>query len=112
MLPKRRRVTKRLFDRVMKEGSVLHSPLFTLRFVKESPDMYSHFAVVAPKSVAKSAHIRNSLRRKGYNACREIPIPLPCVGLLFFKKGSINAPQLQIVTELKLLFKKAQLLHE
>lgn len=112
MLPKRRRVTKRLFDRVMKEGSVLHSPLFTFRFITESPDMYSHFAIVAPKSVAKSAYIRNSLRRKGYNACREIPISLPCVGLLFFKKGSINAPHLQIVSELMVLFKKAHILHE
>ncbi len=90
MLPKYRRVTKSLFNQVIKEGKTLHGDLLYLRFVSESLDSYSHIAFVAPKTVAKLAVDRNKLRRRGYSAVSSIEIK-PIIGVFFFKKEAQKA---------------------
>ncbi len=108
MLPKRRRVTKKLLEQTLKEGSVLHSPSFIFRFKKESPDKYSHFAFIVPKTVSKSAVERNKMRRKGYNIVRKMSINKG-YGLFFYKKGSQKSTIEELNNEIKGLISKANL---
>ncbi len=109
MLSKHRRVTKSLFDTVLKEGKTTHGNLLYLRYMPKSLDLYSHFAFVAPKSVAKLAVDRNKLRRKGYS----ILYPLNTtnsVGVFFFKKEAKNVSSMDISSDVISLLKKANLL--
>jgi len=87
MLPKRKRVTKEIFQDIIKTGRTLSSPLFVFRYIPNSTPRY---AFVAPKSVAKQAIIRNKLRRQGYNILRKYKLK-PYLGAFFYKKGSQNA---------------------
>lgn len=109
MLSKHRRVTKSLFDTVLKEGKTLHGNLLYLRYISKSLDKYSHFAFVAPKSVAKLAVNRNSLRRKGYSAIHPLSTS-NSVGVFFYKKEAKNASSMDISNDVVVLLKKANLL--
>jgi ribonuclease P protein component len=109
MLTKNRRVSKSLFDKVLKEGSVIHSSLFSLRFVPKSVDKYSHIAFVAPKSVAKGAVERNKLRRRGYSGVSKLQV-LPSVCVFFYKKEAKLSPQSDISFDIEALLKRAKLL--
>lgn len=103
MIPKKKRMTKDVFLSVMKEGKILSSPLFLLRFFNYGGPKY---ACVVPKSVEKMATKRNSLRRKGYNALR-VAQPLPhFTGIFFFKKGSEKANPLEIKDQIQGLLNK------
>ena len=82
MLPKKKRVTKELFQEIMKHGGTLSTPLFTFRYIKQKDPQY---AFIAPKSVAKQASKRNLLRRKGYSALNH-STPKSGAGLFFYKK--------------------------
>ena len=106
MFPKKRRITKIVFDNVLKNGYVLQSPLFTVRFLKSNPTKQSQFAVVAPKSIAKGAVLRNSLRRKGYRAIQAINANPTATTLIFYKKPAITATFEEIKTDLEVLLKK------
>lgn len=109
MLSKHRRVTKSLFNKVIKEGHTLHGNLLYFRYIPKSVDKYSHFSFVAPKSVAKSAVLRNKLRRKGYSALRSISTK-DAVGILFFKKEAKNSIVKDLNLEIASLFRKADLI--
>lgn len=109
MLSKHRRVTKSLFDTVLKEGRTIHGNLLYLRYIPKSLDKYSHFAFVAPKSVAKLAVDRNRLRRRGYNGLLPYTT-LPSIGIFFFKKEAKNAEFKDFSIEIGSLLKKANIL--
>ena len=106
MFPKKRRITKIVFDNVLKNGYVLQSPLFTVRFLKSNPTKQSQFAVIAPKGIAKKAVLRNSLRRKGYRAIQAINTHLGATILIFYKKPAIIATFEEIKTDIESLLKK------
>jgi ribonuclease P protein component len=62
------------------------------------------FAVVVPKTIAKKAVSRNTLRRRVYSALRELSLlwpkkPMFCI--LFFKKGSHKISYDLLVHELR-----------
>ena len=80
MLSKRQRITKSLFDTVLKEGKFLNSPSFTLRFIVKKGEV-PRIAFVAPKGILKFASQRNSFRRKGYNV---LPLQIPPIFGIFF----------------------------
>lgn len=107
MLAKEHRINKGVFEAIMKEGKMVSSPLFTLRYMP-SVDNTVHFAVVAPKSIAKTAVLRNSLRRKGYVAVKPLLIK-PFIGVLFYKKEAIKLTSTEISSNIVYLFKKAGL---
>lgn len=81
MLAKKKRITKELFQVIMKNGRVIHSPLFTFRYIKHDPG----YAFAVPKAVSKRAVDRNSLRRKGYNTLRTCSLK-PVAGVFLYKK--------------------------
>lgn len=69
MLPQEERLTREQFDQVFKHGIRVHSP--SMLFVYAPGDM-RHGAVVVSKKVAKSAVVRNRLRRQVYAALRTV----------------------------------------
>src|SRR5574343_625231 len=107
MLPKRNRVNKGVFEAIMKEGKMVSSPLFTLRYIKNTENI-TVFSVVAPKGVAKIAVLRNSLRRKGYLCARPL-LNKPFSGILFFKKDGVKASNQEIIENIRFLLQKANL---
>lgn len=106
MISKDRRVTKGLFDSVIKEGSVQHSPLFTLRYKAFSGNSDYKLACVAPKSIARLASKRNSLRRQGYRAISGINVKKGFIYIVFYKKQAKEATFEQIKEDLSTLFFK------
>ncbi len=85
MLPKKNRINKKTFDTIFKEGYIIHSPIFLFKYTKNL-DNKGHFAFIVPKTVAKNAVKRNSLRRKGYNTLRNKDFPA-ISGIFMYKKG-------------------------
>lgn len=106
MISKDRRVTKGLFDSVIKEGNVLHSPLFTLRYKAFSGNSDYKLAFVAPKSIAKLASKRISLRRQGYRAMSGINPKKGFIYIVFYKKQAKEAIFTEIKADLTKLFLK------
>jgi ribonuclease P protein component len=107
MLAKKHRINKGVFEAIMKQSKMVSSPFFTLRYMP-SPDNMVHFAIVAPKSVAKTAVLRNSLRRKGYLSVKPL-LKKPFIGALFYKKEAIKLSQSEITENIAYLLKKAGL---
>ena len=66
MLPRPKRLSTALFKGVIGEGRSLHSPLFVIRVLKLSGP--SRFSVSVPKKIAKTAVLRNKIRRRIYSA--------------------------------------------
>ncbi len=88
MLPKKKRVTKDLFQSIMKAGKVIQSPLFVFRYISSTTPRY---AFVVSKTVVKQAVLRNRLRRKGYNALSQYPKTPSIMGIFFYKKTAKDA---------------------
>ena len=105
MFSKKKRVDKELFNRIMKEGRVVSSPLFTFRYIGLGGNEL-HLAIVAPKAVAKQATKRNTLRRKGYSILRSFS-PNSGAGIFFYKKPALEAKSLEIKEDIGILLKKA-----
>lgn len=82
MLQKKKRVTKELFQTVIKSGGTLSGSLFIFRYIKQKTPQY---AFVVSKKIAKSAVDRNKLRRQGYNALSSYKLK-DYLGVFFYKK--------------------------
>ena len=82
MLQKKKRVTKELFQTVIKSGNTISGSFFMFRYIKQTQPQY---AFVASKKVAKRAFDRNKLRRYGYNTIRACSLK-NYVGIFFYKK--------------------------
>lgn len=106
MLPKKKRITKELFNIIMKTGKGTPGAFFTFRHtISPTP----HYAVVAPKAVAKGAVLRNKLRRAGYRALSVFPIKSGS-GIFFYKKEALKATGEELKTDIEQLLKKAKFL--
>ena len=104
MLPKRKRVTKDLFQNIMKKGKVVSSPLFLFRYINQNSPQY---VFVVPKTVSKRAVDRNKLRRQGYNILNSQALK-PVAGIFFYKKEAKNANQTQIKEDILYFLNKIQ----
>ncbi len=104
MIPKKKRVTKDVFLSLMKDGKVISSPLFSLRFMAYGGPRY---ACVVPKGVEKRAVKRNSLRRKGYNVLRTLSLP-PITAIFFFKNEASKATTQDIKNDMDALLRKVR----
>lgn len=65
MLPKNRRIPRKMFPLLAKGAKVFKNKLFLLRFI-QGKDKNSRFCFSISKKVAKSAVVRNRMRRAGY----------------------------------------------
>ncbi|HEV8677442.1 MAG TPA: hypothetical protein VN701_01265 [Candidatus Paceibacterota bacterium] len=97
MLPKRSRLTSSEVEEVLKKGISLSIPaqknqksLISAKFVASK----GHFRAVAiaPKSVAKSAVVRNRLRRAVYRAIASFPTPKKGGTAVFFVRSIPKGP--------------------
>lgn len=101
MLPKNNRANRKDLDKVFKKGSFLVSQSLTFRYIKSKTNKISF---ITPKTVSKSAVVRNSLRRQGYLALKRSikNIPFPVVGAFLFKKKNTE----NLENEIKTIFNK------
>lgn len=106
MLPKKKRVTKDIFQIIMKKGNMLSNSLFSFRYLNQENPQY---AFVVPKSVAKRAVVRNKLRRQGYNAIRTMDT-LSGLGVFMYKKQNKEVPFSEIKESIKSLLNKAKII--
>lgn len=105
MLPKKKRVTKGVFQVLMKEGKTFSTQLFLLYYVKSDSPQY---VFVAPKNIFKSAVKRNKYRRIGYNVLRNIPFKNgSCI--FMYRKKSITATQAELKENISFILKKTGL---
>lgn len=98
----------------MKKGGFLNSPFFTLRFLK-NPLKLTHFSVVVSKKVAKTAVLRNKIRRRTYSILKKLTknSKNPLAGqayfiILFGKKGVEKATFAEVEADIKKLLEKVK----
>ena len=103
MLPKKRRITKAVFEALMKEKRVASTNLFL--FYSRKSDI-CQFAFVAPKNIFKKATTRNKYRRLGYNILRSIPSIKNKIGIFVYKKQAILATKEEIKKDIFYLLNK------
>ncbi|MFA6514725.1 MAG: ribonuclease P protein component [Candidatus Paceibacterota bacterium] len=102
MLPKKKRITKEIFQTLMKGGKTFSSRLF-LFYYKNTP--YPQYVFVAPKNVYKTAVKRNKQRRIGYNIIRFLSLKSGS-GIFMYKKQSISSTQVEIKEDIIFILKK------
>jgi len=90
----------------MDKGSIVSGSFFVLHYIKQESPQY---VFVAPKKIAKTAVLRNSLRRKGYNTIRQYDLK-SCAGIFFFKKEALVANIIDIKKDLDFILKKARII--
>jgi ribonuclease P protein component len=95
MLPKTNRADKKTIDRIFSGGKFINSPALTFKYIFTEGGT-PRISFIAPKSVAKLAVKRNSLRRRGYDILRRKPYRLPAgiAGVFIFKSYENNAEKL------------------
>jgi ribonuclease P protein component len=110
MLPSSKRLSVALFKEVMDKGKHMHSPLFALRAIKT--EGLSRFSVSVPKKVAKTAVLRNKLRRRMYSALTPLfsEIKEGIHGVFIVKEALRKATFEEISLELRQFFGKSGLL--
>lgn len=95
----------------MKKGRVFHTPLFIIRILKDQV-LDTRIAAVSPKKIAKTAVIRNKIRRKIYESVKSFKksINSPIHVILFAKSGIIEARTEDIKSDLTSFFVKIGIL--
>ena len=110
MLAKKNRISRALFNTLLKDGAFFPSANLSLRVTKTQKGL-SKFSFVVSKKVSKSAVVRNLLRRRGYSALqsaldREKISTGGFLGAFFFKKGADKLDFKSIQSEVVFLLKK------
>ncbi|MEI6280747.1 MAG: ribonuclease P protein component [bacterium] len=88
MLLKKNRASTKAIEKIFKEGKFINSSILTFKFILSSNTHEPKLSIIAPKSLAKTAVLRNHLRRAGYTALgRHIGgFPLGITGAFVFKR--------------------------
>ena len=98
---------------VMEKGRVTHSPLFIIRAIVTGEDV--HIAAVAPKKVAPTAVLRNSIKRHIYEAVQPLIASVTTSAgqgihiIIFAKTEAVKADFKAIGADIKNLFMKAKI---
>src|SRR3954469_8596110 len=114
MLPKQRRISRKLFPLILSTGRRHNSPhlLFYCAPIENGTEKPSQFSFSASKKVAKLATDRNRLRRRGYSIITPL-LPRIRPGYLCFfsfKKGSGTISFEVLEQEVATLLSQANLL--
>ncbi len=94
MFSRRARVTTSLFTEALASRNVVSTPYATLRVL---PHGSTRCAIVVSKKVAKSAVVRNRIKRQVSHILKKIKLPTAII-LVFIKPSYIGADRGQIIT--------------
>ncbi len=108
MLPRTQRIPTQLFKEIVQKGSAFHAPLFSIR-VKKAQNK-SRFGVSIPKKVAKTAVLRNNIRRRVYSVLQTIQPNEPHFIVFVVKAGIEKIKQAELKQEIEKIFVKNALL--
>jgi len=106
MLSKKKRVTKDIFQTILKKGNIVSGSFFLFRYTPFDRQAYSF---VVAKKIAKTAVTRNSLRRVGYNILRIYDLK-PCAGVFFYKKEAMGVKKEGLKNDIEFILKKTKLI--
>jgi ribonuclease P protein component len=108
MFPKNRRVPRRMFPLLSNGAKTFKNRLFLLRFVsKEGPSRYC-FSV--SKKIAKSAVVRNNIRRAGYRLLEKYLSDMSGNVLTLFSFRAIPKNDEEVVKNLKSILTESKLM--
>lgn len=110
MLPRKRRLSKELIEKVSKQGKTVRGCNIFLKHSIISGNQ-SGFAFIVPSKTARKAVFRNKLKRRGRTVVSKLlpKIKDGCQALIFFEKGSAEMKFSEIEREITRLFQKADL---
>ncbi|MFA6273230.1 MAG: ribonuclease P protein component [Candidatus Paceibacterota bacterium] len=110
MLPKKQRVSRKLFEAVFRSAATVSSPFFVLKVKKAQ---VSKFAFSVSAKICPKAVDRNKLRRRGYAAARNLllQIKTPTICLFIIKKGAEKLTFQKLQEEIKNILQKAGILN-
>lgn len=111
MLPKRQRLTKQMIEHLFKSARRIKTSRFLVSYAKLEKLKNPCISMVVSKKQAKTAVLRNRLRRKGYVAVSPLVSKIqPNIGILVsFNNGNSDFVNSDATNELDLVFKKAGL---
>lgn len=110
MLPSSKRLSTILFKETIKKGLVFNTPI-TLAYVQNGSNI-GRFSVSVPKKVAKTAVLRNKIRRRIYSIIKVLDSrTTPFKQVVFImKNGSEKMSFIDLKEEMKKVFVKIGLL--
>lgn len=110
MLPKSKRLSTKTFVSIMGNGLSSHSPFFVIRIVPTKET--SRFSVSVPKKVAKTAVMRNKIRRQAYSALKKIESTIKdgFNGVIIAKIGVEKLTFEEMMSEVNKIFVKSGIL--
>lgn len=107
MLPKKQRVSRKLFEAAFRASRTFSSPFFVLK-IKEAQENpadggASRFAFSVSAKICPKAVDRNKFRRRGYAAARNLlpQIKKPAIFLFIAKKGADKLSFQKLQEEIK-----------
>lgn len=115
MLPKNRRISKKIFTAISRsKGKIIQSPFLTAKIIKKERECEgkSFFSFVVSGKVSKKAVERNLLRRRGYAAVRLVSKNIqPCfVCVFYFKKPALSLSYKKLEGEITTILKNTHVL--
>ena len=108
MIPKRNRLTRIQVHDVLSGGVKKYSDSFFVLITRLSPDTRSGFSVIVGKKIAKSAVVRNRLRRAAYQGignCWHI-IPVATHGIMILHHGMLKKTPKEITMYIEDLLRR------
>lgn len=110
MLKKSKRLNTSIFNNIIEKGQSFHGPFLIVR--AKSVDSPSKFAVSVPKKVAKTAVLRNKIKRRVFDCLKEIIPNIKKNGNFIFiaKTGIEKLKYIQIKEEINKIFVKMDVL--
>lgn len=101
MFPRSHRLSREEVSRVIKNGRVHHTPLFSIRVLKTETPHFKTAFVVSKKECRLSVG-RNTLKRKARMAFREISTDLsPVYVVIFVKKEALQVSTAELAAGFK-----------
>ena len=94
MLPKAKRVPRKLFGTLIQSKKFIDTKHFSVRI---APSDVTRIAVAVSKRVSKKAVVRNKIRRRTYFALRELLLELPRNLFLLVAKPSVSQTKVDTI---------------
>lgn len=108
MLPKSKRLSTKAFKEIIEKGQSFHGPFLILRAINNVAT--SGFGVSVPKKVAKSAVLRNKMRRRVYTVIKSLKIKKGFSGVVILKIGAPNLTFGVLKSDIEKVFVKSLIL--